>query len=178
MSGILDKLKNLMLGTEYEEEPYTDEEDDQAEYGARDRAEEDHVRGYGRPASRERADDLDYVGANKKSKNSNVINFQNAQNDGQSQLVITHPTDVQDATVICNHVRNNKGCVVNLEGVDRANAQRIADFLGGVSFALNGEIERVSNEIFIIAPASMHISADLKEELKSGGHVLSWASNR
>lgn len=176
MSGVIDKLRNMLLGTEYyddnnEYEGYADETDQAGE--------EEVVTGHTRSTrdTKERAGSLDYIGARKSSKNNNVINFNNNQSENQHQVVITSPADVQDATLICEHIKDQKACVVNLEGVERASAQRIADFLGGAAFALNGEIERISNEIFIIAPATFHVTADLKEELKASGHVLSWASS-
>jgi Uncharacterized protein conserved in bacteria len=95
----------------------------------------------------------------------------------QMQVVITYPCDVDDAASSCDYLKQNKTCIINLEGVERANAQRIADFLGGAAYAINGDIQRVSNDIFIVAPANVNITGELKEELKANGLILPWVSS-
>jgi cell division inhibitor SepF len=54
-------------------------------------------------------------------------------------------------------------------------AQRVVDFLGGVAYALDGDIQCVSNKIFIIAPKNVDISGHFKEELKANGLLFSFA---
>jgi cell division inhibitor SepF len=76
-----------------------------------------------------------------------------------------------------DHLKKGVICVVNLETVDKENAQRIADFLGGSSYTLGGTIERLSNSIFLIVPSGFHVSSELKRELKPGGHILPWISS-
>ena len=93
------------------------------------------------------------------------------------QVVITYPTDVDDAASACDYIKQNKTCIINLEGVDRANAQRIADFLGGAAYAIDGDIQRVSTDIFIVAPANVNITGEFKEELKANGLILPWVSS-
>ena len=53
-------------------------------------------------------------------------------------------------------------------------AQRIMDFLSGTCYSLEGSIQRVANNIFIIAPENVDISGDFKEELKKKGVLLPW----
>ena len=48
----------------------------------------------------------------------------------------------------------------NLEGLDLEVAQRIIDFTSGATFAINGNLQKISNYIFIITPASVDISGD------------------
>ena len=173
MSGLINKMKNMMLGTvnddEYEDE-YEEMEPVREFYDLpRDRY--SHDRDRDRDRERDVMDIPTTRGGKRASAPHNVVNFQASV---QMQVVLTYPNSVQEATAICDYIKENKTCIVNLEGVDRNNAQRIADFLGGASYALNGEIQRVSNEIFIIAPANVHLSGELKEELKANGIVLPW----
>jgi len=64
--------------------------------------------------------------------------------------------------------------VVNMTGLERANSQRIADFISGTSHALGCEIERITNDIFVIVPEGVHLSSSMREEIRSSGGVLSW----
>jgi cell division inhibitor SepF len=85
------------------------------------------------------------------------------------EIKILFPKEMQDAAWVCEHLRESKICVINMEKTsERIQAQRIADYLAGASYALNGHIERVNNHIFIMTPGNVKVSHDLKEELKSG----------
>ena len=90
------------------------------------------------------------------------------------QVVISYPKVVDDAATACDYIKQNKTCIINLEGIDRIVAQRIADFLGGAAYAINGDIQRISADIFIIAPSNVNITGELKEELKANGLILPW----
>ena len=53
----------------------------------------------------------------------------------------------------------------DLEGVELTVAQRSIDFVGGATYAINGSLQAVSNNIFIAAPDSIEVSGDLKSEI-------------
>ena len=55
--------------------------------------------------------------------------------------------------------------MINLEGVELTVAQRSIDFVGGATYAINGSLQAVSNNIFIAAPDSIEVSGDLKSEI-------------
>lgn len=95
----------------------------------------------------------------------------------QMQVVIIKPECYEDAQEICNQVKAKKPVVVNLEKVEFPLAQRIMDFLSGTCYSLDGSIQRVANNIFIIAPENVEISGDFKEELKTKGFNLPWANS-
>jgi cell division inhibitor SepF len=95
----------------------------------------------------------------------------------QMQVVIMYPNDIEDAALACDYINQNKTCIVNLEGIERSKSQRIADFLSGAVYIINGDIQRVSIDIFIVAPANVNITGEFKEELKANGLILPWASS-
>ena len=64
---------------------------------------------------------------------------------------------------------------MNLESVDRDVQRRIVDFLSGAVYALDGNIQKVSNGIFLIAPYNVGIMGDFKDELRNKG-IFPWNS--
>ena len=96
----------------------------------------------------------------------------------KSEVILRHPVSVNDAAKVCDFVRDEKLCVIDLTGVDRNMAQRIADFLGGACYAINGTIQRISKDIFIVVPNGVRISADMTEELEKDGYVVPKAYGR
>lgn len=172
MASFLKTVKKIMLGGDaYDEEEYVED------YAAEEEEEQqsDVVTDFNSLRRRKSpsygASHLNFGGGSGSS--SKVVSFQASI---QMQVVLTSPQGINDATAICDYIKENKTCVVNLEGVDRVNAQRIADFLAGATYSINGEIQRISNEIFIIAPANVHISGEFKEELKASGLIFPWGS--
>jgi cell division inhibitor SepF len=110
---------------------------------------------------------------------SNLVSFGNHYSGGKkTEMVLSQPKDIEGAASVCTDICNNKACVVSLEGVNHDMAQRIADFIGGAVYAVGGDIQRVSNDIFIAAPASVTVTSDVKNEIKkSGSRFFQWAAN-
>jgi len=67
-----------------------------------------------------------------------------------SQIVIANPKTIKDACEICTHLSCGRTIVVNLAGVEAADSQRIADYLGGVVHALHGDTTRIDKNIIMI----------------------------
>ena len=70
------------------------------------------------------------------------------------------PTSIEDAREICDYLLAGKAVVLNMEGIHTEIAQRIIDFTSGSCFAISGNLQKISNYIFIITPAAVDISGD------------------
>ena len=168
MAKIFDRMKDLMFG-EYEDydDYYEDDYDTAApapapvreNYGLRDARETE----YSAPAPRKAA-----------PKNAANPQIYSVNTSVQMQVVIIKPECYEDAQEICDQIKTKRPVVVNLEKVEYPIAQRIMDFLSGTCYSLEGSIQRVANNIFIIAPENVDISGDFKEELKTKGVLLPW----
>lgn len=98
-------------------------------------------------------------------KKNKIINMPQVQS---VKMVITQPTTFEQSEEICNYLKEKKAVIVNLEYVNKDVARRIIDFLSGAVHALDGHIQKVSNSIFLVAPANYDIESDLaREELKN-----------
>jgi len=104
-------------------------------------------------------------------QSSRVVNIHTTT---QMKVVVTTPESYTDAQEISDHIKSKKPVVVNLESTNKENAQKIMDFLSGACYALNGSIQRVAGNIFIIAPENIDIAGNIKEELKTRGIILPW----
>jgi len=105
----------------------------------------------------------------RKASSSNVVDFGTKRElQIMSEIIIICPKEIQDAAIVCEHLRENKTCIINMQDTERIQAQRIADYLGGASYTLNGNIERIDSHMFVIAPNGVKLTTDIREELKSG----------
>lgn len=76
------------------------------------------------------------------------------------EVCVIKPTSVEDAREITETLLNGRTVVLNVEGLDVDIAQRIIDFTSGSCFAISGNLQKISNYIFIITPSNVEISGD------------------
>lgn len=76
------------------------------------------------------------------------------------EVCVIKPTSVEDAREITETLLMNRTVVLNVEGLDLEIAQRIIDFTSGSCFAISGNLQKISNYIFIITPPNVDISGD------------------
>jgi cell division inhibitor SepF len=97
---------------------------------------------------------------------SRVIPFYTKKEEGEIVKVIK-PQEFNEAQIVADFLKEGKTIVVNLEGIEISQAQRIIDFIGGASFAVDGSLKAISNNIFIVAPGNIEVSGDLRDEIIS-----------
>ena len=103
-------------------------------------------------------------------RSSNVVDFDSKRSSPDQIVVrIIRPKEMHDATLVCDYLRDNVICIIDMREAERGTDQRIADYLGGVSYALMGNVERIDSHTFIMAPDGVKIDSELKDELKGGG---------
>ncbi|MCR5268355.1 MAG: cell division protein SepF [Lachnospiraceae bacterium] len=93
------------------------------------------------------------------------------------EVCVIKPTTVNDAREITETLLSNRTVVLNMEGLDVDIAQRIIDFTSGSTFAMGGNLQKISHYIFIITPKSVDISGDFQEIL-SGAFDVPALNNR
>lgn len=86
---------------------------------------------------------------------------------GRAKVLILAPRQYEDVQEIANHLKEGRAVIVTLEDLDREVAKRIVDFMGGVAYALNGEVQRVAEGIFVFAPQSIVVNTDSYAALRS-----------
>ncbi len=85
----------------------------------------------------------------------------------QFKVVVIKPANFDEAKEIADHLKERKPVVVNLELLEKDVAHKIFDFLSGAIYVLDGGIQRVSSNIYLIAPYNVTILGDFKNELKN-----------
>ena len=103
---------------------------------------------------------------------SKVVNIHTT---AQLKVVVMQPQTYDDAAEIVDHLKSKKPVIVNLEKLEKEIARKVVDFLSGAVYALDGNIQKVSNGIFLIAPYNVGIMGDFKDELRNKG-IFPWNS--
>lgn len=81
------------------------------------------------------------------------------------EVYVIKPQDFAEAQTAADLLKEGKTVVINLEGVELTVAQRSIDFVGGATYAIDGSLQAVSNNIFIAAPDSIEVNGDLRSEI-------------
>lgn len=85
------------------------------------------------------------------------------------EVCILKPTAFADSQQVCDMLLSGRAAVVNLEGFDTTEAQRIMDFISGCVYAVSGRLHQISRYIFIFSPESIDISGDYLDLLPVEG---------
>lgn len=159
--SVMDKFLNYMKLNGEEDDDYYDDEylDDEEDMEPAPKK------------SSSRAKDMDVYeepGVMKKPVSNKItpINKPSSRrmNNGSGmEVCVIKPTSVEDAREITETLLANRTVVLNLEGLDVDIAQRIIDFTSGSCFAIGGNLQKISQYIFIITPASVDISGDFQD---------------
>ena len=91
-----------------------------------------------------------------------------------SKVVITQPESYEDVEEIGEYLKQRRSVIVNLESINKEDGKRILDFLSGASFALDGNIQKVSNLIYLITPTSVEIQNDVERAQYRNKLSFSW----
>ena len=84
------------------------------------------------------------------------------------EVCVIKPTTVEDAREITETLLANRTVVLNMEGIHTEVAQRIIDFTSGATYSMNGNLQKISNYIFIATPESVELSGDFQDLLNNG----------
>ncbi|MCI2062892.1 MAG: cell division protein SepF [Eubacteriaceae bacterium] len=75
------------------------------------------------------------------------------------KLVVIDPEGFEECPKLVDSLKARKPIIINLEKTDSDTAKKIFDFLSGATYALNGNVQKVANNIFVFAPDNVDISS-------------------
>lgn len=92
----------------------------------------------------------------------------------QIKMQISKPTSFEQSKDIIAQLKHRNSVVINLEYVSKEVGRRIVDAVSGAVEALDGNMEKVSNSIFVIAPNNYDIENQFSKEKVEGKFSASW----
>ncbi|BAL62379.1 cell division protein SepF [Melissococcus plutonius] len=82
-----------------------------------------------------------------------------------NKISIIEPRIYSEAMNIAKHVLAQEAVLVNFNLIEEYQARRIVDFLTGIVYAVDGDIQRVGNEIFLCTPSTVEIDSATAQSL-------------
>ena len=99
------------------------------------------------------------------SSNSSKINTYNASTT--LHLVVNRPKKFSDAGEIAELYKNKTTVILMFNNTNKDTANRLIDFLGGVSYITGGEIRRIGETTYVLAPYNVDISGEFIDEISN-----------
>ncbi|MEX0768541.1 MAG: cell division protein SepF [Microthrixaceae bacterium] len=81
---------------------------------------------------------------------------------------IVSPTGFNDVQQVADTFKRDQPVIVNLQGVDKELSRRLIDFASGLCYGLEGDMERVSDQIFLLTPRGAEVSEDERRRMRNG----------
>ena len=162
----------VYFGLAEERDPYVEEDDPyepEAELEDRYR-ERPNVRRLGSRRRRDEFDDIfadDDVPARPTAQLRSVRPGGNGRSDVRVHLVI--PKSFNDAQQIADKFKDSIPVVLNLQGIDSDLSKRLIDFASGLTYALDGGMQRIADKVFMLTPRNVEISAEERARLIEKG---------
>jgi len=121
---------------------------------------------------------------NKPARINNVVSFNHPNRDyvnnrhGESEnarVVLVEPIRFEESQGIADNLLEHRAVVINIESCDTDIAAKIIDFVGGVVYATDGTIQKVSQGIILAAPQNIDIASELKHDLETTDEeIFAW----
>jgi cell division inhibitor SepF len=85
------------------------------------------------------------------------------------------PRSFNDAQQIADKFKESIPVILNLQGSDAELSKRLIDFTSGLTYALEGGMQRVADKVFLLTPRNVEVSAEERARLLEGGGFINQA---
>jgi cell division inhibitor SepF len=85
------------------------------------------------------------------------------------------PRSFNDAQQIADKFKEAVPVILNLQTTDQELSKRLIDFASGLTYALNGGMQRVADKVFLLTPRNVEVSAEERARLLERGGFFNQA---
>lgn len=102
----------------------------------------------------------------KDNNNRQVMSLMSSKNNSttvqrEQKIMVFDPSVFSDVKNIGKMILNGRAVIVNFRKMDENQIHRVIDFLSGLIFAVNGDMQRIGEKIFLCTPKNFKIEGDL-----------------
>jgi cell division inhibitor SepF len=122
--------------------------------------------------SRRRRDDFDDIFADEPPRSARETRVLRPVGNGRAESVQVHlviPKSFNDAQQIADQFKDDVPVILNLQGTDTDLSKRLIDFASGLTYALDGGMQRIADKVFLLTPRNVDVSAEERARLIEKG---------
>jgi cell division inhibitor SepF len=88
---------------------------------------------------------------------------------GAVRVHLVLPRSFNDAQQIADKFKQGIPVILNLQNADSELSKRLIDFASGLTYALDGGMQRVADKVFLLTPRNVEVSAEQRAQLLERG---------
>jgi cell division inhibitor SepF len=93
----------------------------------------------------------------------------NGRAGGDVTVHLVIPKSFNDAQQIADQFKDGVPVIINLQGTDTELSKRLIDFASGLTYALEGGMQRIADKVFLLTPRNVEVSAEERARLIEKG---------
>jgi len=90
-------------------------------------------------------------------------------NPNSVRVHLVLPRSFNDAQQIADRFKHSIPVILNLQNADTELSKRLIDFASGLTYALDGGMQRVADKVFLLTPRNVEVSAEQRAQLLERG---------
>jgi cell division inhibitor SepF len=87
----------------------------------------------------------------------------------QVKVHLVMPKSFNDAQVVADKFKNDIPVILNLQSSETELAKRLIDFASGLTYALDGGMQRIADKVFLLTPRNVEVSAEERQRMLERG---------
>jgi cell division inhibitor SepF len=91
------------------------------------------------------------------------------RDDRDFQVHVVHPKSFNDAQQVADKFKRDIPVIINLQEADQDLPRRMIDFVSGLTYALDGGMQRIADRVFMLTPRNVELSAEERARLIEKG---------
>ena len=104
-----------------------------------------------------------------RNESRRVRNLQPVQGPGASRVHLILPRSFNDAQQVADRFKNGVPVILNLQSADAELSKRLIDFASGLTYALDGGMQRIADKVFLLTPSDVELSAEDRARMLERG---------
>ena len=109
------------------------------------------------------------------SRSSRPTRLRSADTGGKASVHLVLPRSFNDAQQIADKFKDSVPVILNLQSADNELSKRLIDFASGLTYALNGSMQRVADKVFLLTPRNVEVSAEERARMLDKGGFFNQA---
>jgi cell division inhibitor SepF len=128
-----------------------------------------------RLGARRRRDEIDDIFADEPGTERRTTSLRpvggrgNGRGGGDVRVHFVAPKSFNDVQDVADKFKDSIPVILNLQGTDTDLSKRLIDFSSGLTYALDGGMQRIADKVFLLTPHNVEVSAEERARLVEKG---------
>ena len=104
-----------------------------------------------------------------RTESRRVRKLEPVRGPGSSRVHLILPRSFNDAQQVADRFKNGVPVILNLQSADSELSKRLIDFASGLTYALDGGMQRIADKVFLLTPRDVELSAEDRARMLERG---------